>query len=64
MFHEGGERVGHRERGGGHGLVEHGERGVVIGLGEHAFDRSRCALSVRARSEGAEGAGQVVERHG
>ena len=63
-LHEGGEGEGHRSRGGGHSLVEHGVRGVVIGLGEDTFDRSRSALSVRARPEGAEGARQVVERHG
>lgn len=62
-LHEGGERVGHCERGGGHGLVEDGTRGVVICLGEDALDRSRSALSVRSRPEGAEGAGQIVERH-
>ena len=56
--------MGYRKRRGGHSLVEDGVRGVVIGLGEDALDRSRSALCVRACPEGAEGAWQVVERHG
>ena len=36
----------------------------MIGLGEDPLDRPCSPLSVRARSEGAEGVGQVVERHG
>ena len=36
----------------------------MIGLGEDPCDRPCSPLSVRARSEGTEGVGQVVERHG
>ena len=36
----------------------------MIGLGEDTLDRPCSPLCVRARPEGTEGAGQVVERHG